>query len=453
MTAKILIIDDEKLFREDLAELLSIRGYECKTAVDGKMGCEVAQEFVPDVILCDIVMPGQSGIELIGKILQICPEGFVIMITAYGTIETAVEAFHKGASDYIMKPLILEDVLKKIERLLEHKRLNHEIRFLRQQLHRQMEGPLLVGESEQIRNVRELIRKVSTTTSTVLITGDSGTGKELVVRSIHANSIAAEQPFIAINCAGIPEHLLESELFGHTKGAFTGADHDREGFFELAGNGTILLDEIAEMPLALQSKLLRVVEERKFIRVGGKKSIEVRARITASTNKNLKNLVESGQFRQDLYYRLSVFEIHVPSLKERRDDIPVLCEHLIKKINKELKRNCLGVDNESIRMLLTYNWPGNVRELRNVIERAMILSTGEFITPAELPLQITNSAEFPEYCDDLRSALSACEKEHIRRVLQAAGGNREESARRLGINPSTLYRKMVDLGMISKSSF
>jgi two-component system response regulator PilR (NtrC family) len=452
MTAKILIIDDENLFREDLAELLCRRGYDCKTAVDGKMGFEVAEEFVPDVILCDIVMPGQKGIELLSKILQICPESFVIMITAYGTIETAIEAFHKGASDYIMKPLILEDVLQKIERLLKYKRLSHEIRFLRQQLHREMEGPLLVGQSEQMQKVRELIRKVSTTTSTVLITGASGTGKELVARSIHSNSSAAEGPFIAINCAGIPEHLLESELFGHTKGAFTGADHDREGFFELAGKGTILLDEIAEMPLALQSKLLRVVEERKFIRVGGKNSIEVKARITASTNKNLERLVESEQFRQDLYFRLAVFEINVPSLKERRDDIAALCEHLIKKLNKELKRNCLGLDNDSIRMLLSYSWPGNIRELRNVIERAMILSTGEFITLAELPPQITNSVEFPEYCDDLRSALSAYEKEHIRRILQATGGNKEKSARRLGINPSTLYRKMADLGMISESS-
>ncbi len=247
MAAKILIIDDENLFREDLAKLLCRRGYDCKTAVDGNMGLAVAKEFGPDVILCDIVMPGQNGIELLGEILRICSESFVIMITAYGTIDTAVEAFRKGASDYIMKPLIFEDVLQKIERLLKYKRLSQEIRFLRQQLSREIEGPILIGESEQMNRVRELIRKVSTTTSTVLITGASGTGKELVARAIHKNSTTAEEPFVAINCAGIPEHLLESELFGHTKGAFTGADNEREGFFELAGNGTILLDEIAEM--------------------------------------------------------------------------------------------------------------------------------------------------------------------------------------------------------------
>jgi two-component system response regulator PilR (NtrC family) len=302
MAAKILIIDDENLFREDLAKLLCGKGYDCKTAVDGNTGLAVAEEFGPDVILCDIVMPGQNGIELLGEILRTCPESFMIMITAYGTINTAIEAFRKGASDYIIKPLILEDVLQKIERLLEYKRLNREIRSLRQQLHREIESPSLVGESGQMQKVRELIKKVSTTTSTVLITGASGTGKELVARAIHKNSTTAEKLFVAINCAGIPVNLLESELFGHTKGAFTGADSEREGFFELAGNGTILLDEISEMPLVLQSKLLRVIEEREFTRLGGKKSISTKARFIASTNQNLEELVQSGHFRQDLFF-------------------------------------------------------------------------------------------------------------------------------------------------------
>lgn len=452
MAGKILIVDDENLFREDLATLLRQKGYDCETAADGDQGLAMARQFGPDVVLCDIVMPGPSGVELLGEILQVCPETFVIMITAYGTIDTAVEAFRKGASDYIMKPLILEDILLKIERLLEHRRLNREIRFLRRQLSRDAETSLLVGQSDQIEHVRELIRKISTTASTVLITGESGTGKELVAREIHVNSAAAQEPFVAINCAGIPEHLLESELFGHTKGAFTGADSDREGFFELAGKGTILLDEIAEMPLSLQSKLLRVVEERQFIRVGGKTPIRVEARITASTNKNLEKLVQADLFRQDLYFRLAVFEIHVAPLRERRDDIPLLCDHLIQKLNRQLKRNCLGVDNDAIQMLLSHSWTGNVRELRNVIERAMILATGQYITAAELPAQLTKAVEFPKYCDDLRIAMASYEKEHIRRVLLAAGGNKERSARQLGINPSTLYRKMADLGMVGESS-
>jgi DNA-binding NtrC family response regulator len=449
MAGKILIVDDENLFREDLATLLRQKGY---TAPNGDQGVTMAEQFSPDVVLCDIVMPGRSGVELLGEMLQVCPETFVIMITAYGTVDTAVEAFRKGASDYIMKPLMLEDVLQKIERLLEHKRLSREIRFLRRQLSQDTEASLLVGQSDQIEHVRELIRKISTTASTVLITGESGTGKELVAREIHANSTAVKEQFVAINCAGIPEHLLESELFGHTKGAFTGADSEREGFFELAGKGTILLDEIAEMPLSLQSKLLRVIEERKFIRVGGKTPIGVEARITASTNKNLEELVKADLFRQDLYFRLAVFEIRLAPLRERRDDIPLLCDNLIKKLNQRLKRNCLGVDNDAIRMLLSYSWPGNIRELRNVIERAMILSTNQYVAAAELPAQITNAVEFRKYSDDLRTAMASYEKEHIRRVLLATGGNKERSARKLGINPSTLYRKMADLGLIGESS-
>ena len=447
MTGKILIIDDENLFREDLATLLSRKGYTCKTAVDGEQGIAVAGEFSPDIVLCDIAMPGRDGIEILGETLRSCPESFVIMITAYGTLETAVEAFRRGASDYIMKPLLLEDLLQKIERLLEHKRLVREIRFLRRQLSRDVDAPPLIGQSEPMQQVKELIRKVSTTRSTVLITGASGTGKELVARMIHAGSASVPESFVAINCAGIPDHLLESELFGHTKGAFTGADQAREGFFELAGKGTILLDEIGEMPLALQSKLLRVVEERAFIRVGGTRPIPLEARMMASTNKNLEELVQVGQFRQDLFFRLAVFEIQLPQLKEHRDDIPVLCEHLIEKLNQELNRHCLGVDNEALRVLMSHAWPGNVRELRNVLERAMILTAEEYITAAELPVRMAGSREFPKVGDDLRSALAAYEKEHIRRVLLAAGGNKEQSARRLGINPSTLYRKMTDLGL------
>jgi DNA-binding NtrC family response regulator len=452
MAGRILIIDDENLFREDLATLLRRKGYDCKAAADGKQGVTMAEQFSPDVILCDIIMPGPSGVELLDEFPRICPESFVIMITAYGTIETAVQAFRKGASDYIMKPLMFEDVLQKIERLLEHKRLSREVRLLRRQLSQDTEASLLKGQSEQIKHVRELIRRVSTTTSTVLITGESGTGKELVAREIHASIASVQEPFVAINCASIPENLLESEMFGHARGAFTGADRTREGFFELAGKGTILLDEIAEMPLSLQSKLLRVIEERKFIRVGGKTPIAVEARITASTNKNLEELVKASLFRQDLYFRLAILEIHLAPLRKRREDIPLLCDALIQKLNRQLKRHCLGVNNDAIRMLLSYSWPGNIRELRNVIERAIILTTDQYITAADLPAQITHVVEFTKYSDDLRIAVAAYEKEHIRRVLLATGGNKERSARQLGINPSTLYRKMADLGLVTDSS-
>lgn len=452
MAVKVLIIDDEGLFREDLASLLSLRGCECRTAPDGEKGQTVAKEFLPDVVLCDISLPDISGIEVLEQILRINPKSFIIMITAYGTVETAIEAFRKGASDYIMKPLIIEDVLQKIERLMEHKRLLREISFLRRKLSEDVESLSLVGQSEKMKEVLELAKKVAPTRSTVFISGASGTGKELIARAIHDSSDSPDEPFVAINCAGIPEHLLESELFGHTKGAFTGAISDREGFFELAGKGTILLDEIGEMARVLQSKLLRVLEEREFIPVGGNVAVPLKARIIASTNKKLEELVEAGQFRQDLYFRLMIFEIHLPDLKKHQDDIPLLCEHFIKKFNKELKRNCLGVDNEVIRRLMAYSWPGNVRELRNVIERAMILSQGDYITLVELPAQITSVSQFSEYSDDLRAAMATYEREHIRRVLLSSGGNREKTARQLGINPSTLYRKMTELGLMSEPS-
>jgi DNA-binding NtrC family response regulator len=284
VAAKILIIDDENLFREDLGTLLRQKGHTCKTAPDGEKAIKVLEDFSPDVILCDIVMPGRSGIQLLDEWARICPECFVIIITAYASIETAVEALRRGASDYILKPLILEDVLHKIDRLMEHKRLTHEINSLRRQLSGMVDTTPLIGQSDSMLQVKKLIKSVAATNSTVLITGASGTGKEVVARMIHASSTAAQEPFVAINCASIPEHLLESELFGHVKGAFTGADSDREGFFELAGKGTILLDEISEMPLALQSKLLRIMEERKFIRVGGRTTSDVEARMIISTN-------------------------------------------------------------------------------------------------------------------------------------------------------------------------
>lgn len=445
MTAKVLIIDDEDPLREDLATFLRKKGLECRTAPDGEAGLSQARDFGPDVILCDIVMPGKSGIDLLDEIVQTCPESSVVMITAYGTLESAVEAFRKGASDYIMKPLILEDVLRKIERLIGQKRLLQEVKFLRRQAaSKGVEILGVVGQSEAMARTLDLVRKVAPTKSTVLITGESGTGKELVARAIHGESHPGGLPFVAINCLGIPENLMESELFGHLRGAFTGAVADREGFFELAGEGTIFLDEIAEMPLVLQGKLLRVLEQREFIPVGGSSAVPVKARIIASTNRDLRSYVEERKFREDLFFRIAVFEIPLPPLRERRSDIPLLVEHFVNVFNNELKRQCLGASNDAMRHILSYSWPGNVRELRNVIERAMILHQEDRIKPVDLPSQITNASQSPEYSDDLRQAMRFHEKEHIRKVLQASGGNKEETARRLGIDPSTLYRKLPE---------
>ncbi|MCF6285680.1 MAG: sigma-54 dependent transcriptional regulator, partial [Candidatus Hydrogenedentes bacterium] len=349
MLARILIIDDENLFRENLADLLREEGHDCQTASSGSEGLACFGAFSPDVVLCDISMPDMDGIDVLEKIMQGSPESFVIMITAYGALDTAVEAFRKGASDYISKPLLLEDVLHKIAQLMKYKELAREVRFLRRQVSQDLEDFPLVGQSEAMHRLFLLIRSVGPTRSTVLITGESGTGKELVAKAIHGmngEEGAPNLPFVAINCAGIPEELLESELFGHIRGAFTGAINDRVGHFELAGEGTIFLDEIGDMPLALQSKLLRVLEEKEFVPIGGAQTVPLKARIIAATNQDLRKLVKEKEFREDLFFRIAVFEVPLPPLRERWHDIPLLVEHFVKRLNTELKRKCLGVDHE-----------------------------------------------------------------------------------------------------------
>ena len=445
---KILIIDDEDLFREDFATLLRHYGYCCNTASNAKDGVSSAKKLFPDIIFCDIVMPDKSGIEILDELITSCPECSIIIITAYGKLETAVEAFRKGAVDYILKPIVKEVVLQKLNNLVSHKSLNQEVKYLRRMLSQEQGKDTMVGESQAMRKVMELVQNVASSNSTVLIRGESGTGKELVAREIYANSENRENPFIAINCASIPEQLLESELFGHVRGAFTDAVSDRKGYFELAGNGTILLDEIGDMPINLQGKLLRVLEEKEFVRVGDTELLRLNARILASTNKQLRELVESGVFRDDLYYRLNVIEIYVPSLKERRDDIPLLVDHFVKKYNSELKRQCVGLDNEAMSIFLSYAWPGNIRQLRNVIERAMILNRdNEYISISDLSDELTGNYSSMKAGENLKDAVKVFETEYIRRVLTACNGNKEEAARRLGINPSTLYRKMPELSV------
>ncbi|MCH7909539.1 MAG: sigma-54-dependent Fis family transcriptional regulator [Candidatus Hydrogenedentes bacterium] len=456
MAAQVLIIDDEDLFREDLADLLRAEGYECLTAATGEEGLEHIAKTGPEVVLCDINLPGKMGIQILDEIMGISPESFVIMITAYGSLESSVDAFRKGASDYITKPLVVEDVLAKIARLIKYKRLSQEVKHLRREVSHDFEGLLGVGESKAMKDALNLIRKVSPTNTTVLITGESGTGKELVARAIHELSTYeaeksgesnGERLFIAVNCAGIPAELLESELFGHVRGAFTGAIENHVGSFELAGEGTILLDEIAEMPVSLQSKLLRVLEQKEFSRLGDNRLIPLKARIIAATNKNLRDLVKTGEFREELFFRVAVLGIHVPPLCERRSDIPLLVEHFIKGFNDEMKRKCLGMESEAMRRLLSYSWPGNIRELKNVIERAIILSEESYLTLADLPAEIRGISPWPQQCDDLRTATKAFEREHIRSVLKACEWNKEAAAQRLKVNPSTLYRKMADLGL------
>ncbi len=452
MAAKILIIDDEELFREDLAIILSRKGYDCKTAANADEGLKLVTEFLPEIILSDIVMPDKNGIDLLNDILQVQPEAAVIMMTAFGTLETAVNAFRKGAVDYILKPLVIEDLLNKISRLSEQKKLIREIKYLRRETSEDIKSITILSKSDLMMQVIHLIKKVAPQKSTVLISGESGTGKELVAKAIHEYSEKKDEPFIAINCSGFQESLLESELFGHVKGAFTGAVKDKEGFFETAGDGTIFLDEIAEMPVSLQSKLLRVLEEREFYPVGGTKIHPMKARVIAATNKNLKSHIEKGNFREDLFYRIAVFEIDLPPLRERLSDISSLAEYFIRKFNDEMKTKYRGVSPEVLQIFLSYNWPGNIRELRNVIERAMILSDGNMIVPQSLPAQMKNSIPVDLKSKDLKGAVQSFEGTFIKQVLVECKWNKEEAARRLNINPSTLYRKMSELQITDPTS-
>ncbi|GBD87358.1 transcriptional regulatory protein ZraR [bacterium BMS3Abin03] len=445
MPVKILIIDDEELFREDLAMLLREKDYDCQTSANAADGLKLVIDFLPDIILSDIVMPDRSGIDILDDIIRIHPDASVIIMTAFGTLETAIQAFRKGAADYILKPLVFEDLLNKINRIWEQKKLIQEIKYLRREITEDINSLPLGSKSNVMQKIIELIKKVAPKNSIVLITGESGTGKELVAKAIHEFSNKKNEPFVAINCSGFQESLLESELFGHVKGAFTGAIIDKEGFFETAGEGTIFLDEISEMPVSLQSKLLRVLEQKEFYPVGGTKILPMKARVIAATNCNLQSHIKSGKFREDLYYRIAVFEIDLPPLRKRFSDIPFLVDFFIHKFNKEMKCHYKGISKDVLQLFMSYDWPGNIRELRNVIERAMILCDGMTITSAGLPAQMKSLTGETNQTQNLKEAVQAFEGSFLKRVLSDCNWNKEEAARRLNINPSTLYRKMAEL--------
>lgn len=450
MEIKILLIDDEEMFREDFASLLRNQGYECLTAKSAEEGLKKVKDELPNIVFSDIVMPGKSGIDILQDINRINPDGSVIIMTSYGTLETAVKAFRYGAVDYILKPIEIEEVLIKIQRIIEHKDLLKEVRYLRNELQESINDFDFIGESNEVKRVKELINKVGPTNSTVLISGESGTGKEIVAHAIHNISNNADKPFIAINCSSLQENLLESELFGHTKGSFTGAINDKIGFMEAVKDGTIFLDEISEIPITLQSKLLRVIEQREFYRVGGTKKYPLKARIITATNIDLKKRIKEEYFREDLYYRIAVFEINLPSLKERKDDIPLLVEYFIKKFNHAMKKKYIGASSETIKALMNYNWPGNIRELRNVIERGMILCNDKEITIKGLPSQISELADYTVETKNLKNNVNSFEKSFIIQILKENKWNKEETAKKLEINPSTLYRKITDLGIIEE---
>jgi DNA-binding NtrC family response regulator len=445
---RLLVIEDEPVIRTTLAEFLEQEGYLVDTAADGHAALVLADEHAYDLVLSDIQMPGMDGVEVLERLQQRNPETFVVLVTAYGTVETAVEAFKRGAQDYLLKPLNFDEVAAKVQNLLRFRSWKLENQWLRRELHRPPDPGKVVGRSAAMQAVYATMSKLARTRANVLILGESGTGKELVARELHEQGPDHDQKFLAINCAAIPDELLESQLFGHRRGAFTGADRDTEGLFQGVGTGTLFLDEIGEMNPLTQSKILRAIEQKEILPVGAAEPVTVQARILAATNKDLTKAVAAGKFREDLYYRLNVVSLRLPPLRERREDIPELVDYLLAKQAKALGKQIAGVDHEALKLLQSAMWKGNIRELENVLQRAVILSDGPLITMNDLPADLVPD---PDVCldEDLRSAVAHFEKRHIERVLRACPDKRE-AAKRLGLALSSLYRKIEELQIVTK---
>jgi len=447
MAHKILVVDDEEIIRESLSFVLKKEGYLVEEAENGKAAYDkvVADSF--DVVITDLEMPGMKGIQLVEEIQKLNIQTSIIIITAYGSLDTAISALRNGASDYILKPIEFDEILIKINRLLEIKDILLENRILKKEIQRTYDYENIVGKSSLIKNVYDMIDTVAETDSTVLITGKSGTGKELVARALHFKSRRKNKAFIPVNCGAISENLIESELFGHKRGAFTGAISDKEGFFKAADGGTLFLDEVSELPLNLQVKFLRVLQEREFTPVGSTSPISVSIRFIASTNRDLKQEIKNGKFREDLFYRLNVIEINLPSIKEREEDIPVLADHFLNKYRKEMNKNIKGIDSEAMRALIGYDWKGEVRELENVIERAVIFAKEDFITLKDLPQVFKpNDLVINHFkSGSLEDSVKSFERDYIMRALENNDFDKEKTADVLKVGLSTLYRKMKEL--------
>jgi two-component system response regulator PilR (NtrC family) len=443
MNARILIVDDEGDIRLTLATFLKEEGYQCQTAHDGESALERVRDGGIDVVLTDVSMPGMGGIELMRQVHQWSPETMVLLMTAYASVETAIEALRSGAADYFLKPLDLDELAVRIRSLIQRQELIRENRYLREVIDRSFNFNFIIGESEPMKQIYRMIDKVGPTRSTVLVTGPSGSGKELIARALHQRSERKSKPFIAINCGSIPEQLFESELFGHKKGSFTGAINDRDGYFVLANGGTLFLDEIGELPLAMQVKLLRVLQDSEVKPVGASTSHKVDVRIVTATNRDLEKEVEEGRFREDLFYRLNIIRIALPTLKERIGDIPLLCQHFLERFNKEFRKAVKGIDSEAMSLILRHPWKGQIRELENVLERAMLLTDSDFIRAEDLPFGASDVGEEPVTdAAALGDAVSTFERQYIQHMLKKYNGNRTETARALSIDASTLYRKM-----------
>ena len=452
MSARILIADDEKGIRDSLEMILSEEGYSTNSVSNGIEALELIENEDFNLVISDIKMPGMDGMELLEKCSQSFPDIYFIIMTAYASVETAIKALRNGAYDYLLKPVEFDDLLIRVKRLLDFKKLTDENKFLRQKISRDADFENIIGKSEPMAKVFKIISQVAPTNSNIFISGKSGTGKELVAKAIHFNSNRKDKIFLPINCGAISENLIESELFGHKKGSFTGAVSDKDGLFKVADGGTLFLDEIGDLPLNLQVKLLRAIEDKEFMPVGGVKPVQTDVRIIAATNQDIYEKTKIGDFREDLYYRLNVVEIKLPSLNERREDIPLLVNHFIEKYCKEMGKPILGVTTESMKRLINYNWRGGVRELENIIERAIIFSSGEFIEISDLANGVSSSMNISVAAETLKEATMNFEKEHIKRIIKKYDNNKEEAAKALGIGLSSLYRKMELMGIPTRST-
>jgi len=451
----VLVVDDDSAHRTMLKTLIGGWGYAVSEADDGSTAVEKIKEAAFDLVLMDVRMVKVSGLEALETIKAVNPAIPVIIMTAYSSVETAVKALKQGAHDYLTKPLDFDKLRLTIERAMEHTRLKEENRLLRETLGQQFDSQNIIGKSPAMLRLLETVSQVAPSEATVLISGESGTGKELIAGAIHFNSLRKDGPFVKINCAAITETLLESELFGHEKGAFTGADRRKEGRFRQAHGGTLLLDEVSEMSLMMQVKLLRALQEREFNRVGGEATIQVDVRVIAATNKDLMEQIDDGAFREDLYYRLNVVELEVPPLSHRKEDIPLLAQHFLATFVAKNRKEIKGFTPQAMDNLIRYDWPGNVRELMNAVERGVVLARTDYLDVTDFAFMRSSMLQTDRDSADSAvlsvkgdAPLEEIEKAAILSTLQAAGGNKSEAARRLGITRKTLHKKLKAYGVM-----
>ena len=443
---KVLVVDDDPEMCRLLSDVLRGEEFSVLTIGESLEASKILKKEEFDVVVTDLKMKGLKGLDLLEEVKKVAPLTPVIIITAFGTIESAIQAMKMGAYDYITKPFQMDEIILTVKKALENRLLKKEVVRLKKEVESRYHFHQLIGKSSSMQNIYDLIERISDSSNNVLITGESGTGKELVAKAIHYSGTRKDGPFIAVNCAAIPETLLESELFGYKRGAFTDAKTDKKGLIFEATQGTIFLDEITETPPVLQAKLLRVIEERQVRPLGDTNSYPIDVRIVSASNRDIKEMIHQAKFREDLYYRLKVIDIELPPLRERREDIPILVEHFMGRFDKEPKKKVGGVSEEALKILMTYSWPGNVRELENVIQRAMALCQHEVILPEDLPASMLQKADENPIEKGLREkyTLDQLEKEYIKKVLIEVGGNKSKAAEILGLDRKTLYRKIEE---------